>query len=223
MFLNSLVILREMKSINQEIAHYLNSDIVLQRCLQREIVNIRALAQYLLKQYALPYTMDAVISAIRRYDVSENTSMNSEEIQKAFSKVSLSTKDNVALILLKDRAFKEIAEDFLGKKILKDNFRLIKSKETVTLVVHQKELDAKISVFKSQDIIRTKKNLAEIRIQFHKDVTATKGIIARIASELALRNINIEEIIYSVPDVLVYVQEGSLIEAHKSLQDIKTN
>ena len=210
-----------MKSINQEISHILSKHLSIQKSLRKGIVNIRALAKYLISEYDLKYTMDAVISAIRRFDLDDISLLASRETDHYFSKMIVSTKDNVTRIILKDRAFKDICADFLGKRILKENCRILKSKETVTLIISQTDLEAKLSLFKESDIIETQIKLSEIRLQFPKDISKTKGVISRIASELAVRDINIEEIFYNIPDLLIYVKEDNLVQAHQALREIK--
>jgi len=209
-----------MKSVNQEISDILQKDIALQKCLKRDLINTRSLARQLIKDNNLSYSLDAVISAIRRYDL-ENISLLSSEAQNAFKKMSITTKDNITRLTLHDHAFTNIAQDFITKKFLKENLRLIKSKETVTLLVSQKDIEKKISLFDKSDIINIQKDLTEIRLQFTQDITSIKGIVARVASELALCDINIEEIIYSMPDLLIYIREDDLVSAHKALLDIK--
>ncbi len=210
-----------MKSINQHIANLLNQDVAIQNCLKRDLINLRSLARLLIKEHSLTYSLDAVISAIRRYDLEDISLPTSIAAQKEFSQMVITTKDNVARLVLKDKAFAEICQDYLHKKILKENSRLIKSKETITLIINQKDVDQKISLFKKEDLLSTQKNLTEIRLQFGKDIGRIKGIVARISSELALRDINIEEVIYSMPDLLLYIKDDSVVSAHKALQEIK--
>ncbi len=210
-----------MKSVNQEIAQILQKDLALQKCLKRGLINVRSLARLLIQEHQLSYSIDAVISAIRRYDLDAISTPLSRDAEKEFSQMSITTKDNITRIVLKDKAFSEICHDYLTHKILKENTRLIKSKETITLIVSQKDVDQKIALFTTEDIISIQKNLTEIRLQFRKDIGKIKGVVARVASELALRDINIEEVIYSMPDLLLYVKDESLVQAHKALLEIK--
>ena len=210
-----------MKSINAEIANLLNKHVSIQKCLKREIVNVRALAAFMIKTYNLEHSLDAVISAIRRYDLEQVSLIGSKEALRMFTKMSISTKDDVAKIVLRDRAFREICQDYLGAKLLKENARIIKAKETITLVVSQKELQKKLSLFKSSDILLVEKNLAELRLHFPKDIQNIKGVIGRAGAELATHDINIEEVVYSIPDMLLYVKEKSLVEAHRVLLELK--
>ena len=210
-----------MRSVQQEIDYLLNQHLSLQKSLKIGIVNLRSLAKYLIDEYNLKHTLDAVISAIRRYDLENISLVSSIEAEKYFSKMSITTKDNVAKIILRDRAFRDICADFLGKKVLKENCRILKSKETVTLIISQTDLEKKLSLFKESDLIETQTDLSEIRLQFPKDISKVKGAVSRIASELALRDINIEEIFFSIPDLLIYVKENNSVQAHQALREIK--
>jgi len=210
-----------MKSINKEIHNLINKHISVQKSLKRAIVNIRSLAKFLIEEYNLNYSLDSVISAIRRYEVETISLISSKESEKVFTQMSISTKDNVAKIILKDKAFKEICEDFLGGKLLKENSRIVKGKERVTLIVSSKELNAKLGLFTKADILNVNDNLSEIRLHFPEDVTMQKGVLSRLSSELATRDINIIEIVISMPDILIYVEEKELVEAHHALREIK--
>lgn len=210
-----------MSSINQEIAKLINQHISIQKSLKRDIVNLRGLAKFLIKRYHLTYPVDAVISAIRRYDFGHFSEDKMELIQEVFSKMLLTTKDNVARIILKDSAFDKISRDYLEDNVLKKNLRIIKAKEQITLIVNQKNIEEKLALFDKEDIVTVHKGLSEIRIQFQKDITFLKGIVSRITSELATREINLVDIIFSMPDILVYVQEEDLLEALEALRKIK--
>ncbi|PIN76898.1 hypothetical protein COV17_00495 [Candidatus Woesearchaeota archaeon CG10_big_fil_rev_8_21_14_0_10_36_11] len=210
-----------MKSINQEIARLLNQDVAIQKCLKQKLINIRSLAKYLQQKYNIGSSLDAVISSIRRYDIESVSSIHSKEAEKVFAQMSISTKDTIARILLKDKAFNTICEDFVGKRVLRDNCRIVKSKETVTLIVNMKDFEKKVSLFKESDILDVQKNLSEIRLQFPKDISQIKGISARIAGELAMCDVNIEDEVYSMPELLIYIKEESLVSAHRALLEIK--
>ena len=210
-----------MKSINKEIHNLINKHISVQKSLKREIVNVRSLAKFLIKEYNLSYSLDSVISAIRRYEVEKVSLISSKEAEKVFSQMSISTKDNVARIVLKDKAFKEICEDFLGGRLLKENSRIVKGKERVTLIVNSKDLKEKLDLFTKADVLDVHDNLSEIRLHFPEDVTMQKGVLSRLTSELATRDINIIEIVISMPDILIYVKEKELVEAHHALREIK--
>ena len=57
-----------MTSINHTVWKLLADDISVQKNIERGIINIRGLARFLIDKHGLHASMDAVISAIRRYE-----------------------------------------------------------------------------------------------------------------------------------------------------------
>ena len=57
-----------MTSIAKEIQSEIEKDIVVRSALEKKIVSLKGLAVYLIKKGRLNTTVDAVISAIRRYE-----------------------------------------------------------------------------------------------------------------------------------------------------------
>jgi aspartokinase len=210
-----------MSSINQEVAKLINQHISIQKSLNRDIINLRGLAKFLIKRYHLTYPVDGVISAIRRYDLGHFAEEKYEEEKEIFSKMLLTSKDNVARIILKDSVFDKVCDDYLKDSLLKKNLRIIKAKEQVTLLVNQKNIEEKLSLFEKEDLISVNKGLSEVRLQFQKDITFVKGIVSRISAELATMDINVVDIIFSMPDILVYVKEEDMLQALDALRKIK--
>jgi len=206
-------------NINRQIWNIISKDIAIQKCIKNDIVNNRALAKFLIKEYNLSFSLDAVLSAVRRY-VGEEFEEHAEEVEKALGKMIILTKSNVASINLKSGAFTNIANDFLTKQILKANFRMSKTKEIIKLIVNQKEIEKKLQAFDPNYIISIENNLCEIRIMLEKDATYIRGFISRITSELALHNVNMHDIIVGVPEILIYVEEKDLVTAQKCLMEM---
>ena len=210
-----------MPSINQEIAKLLNRHISIQKSLKRDIVNLRGLAKFLIKRYNLSYPVDGVISAIRRYEPVYFSVSTQESNDDTFDNMLITTKDHVARVVVKDNQFSKICEDYLSEKVLKSNLRIIKSKEQITLIVSEKNLQDKLNFFDKDDIVDYQKDLSEIRLQFNTNITLLKGISSRITAELTTRNITIIEIIYSNNEILIYVKDKDLINAIDALRKIK--
>ena len=212
-----------MPSINQEIAKLLNRHISIQKSLKRDIVNLRGLAKFLIKRYNLSYPVDGVISAIRRYEPVYFSVSTQESNDDTFDNMLITTKDHVARVVVKDNQFSKICEDYLFKCAIlkKSNLRIIKSKEQITLIVSEKNLQDKLNFFDKDDIVDYQKDLSEIRLQFNTNITLLKGISSRITAELTTRNITIIEIIYSNNEILIYVKDKDLINAIDALRKIK--
>ena len=69
----------------------------------------------------------------------------------------------------------------------------------------------------SQYILKVEKDLGEISIRLAEEAAKTRGVMARIANEIALNKINIVELLISVPEFLIYVKEKDVIRTHEVL------
>jgi hypothetical protein len=209
-------------NINRHIWNIISRDIAIQKCLSAGIVNNRALAKHLIEKYSLSFSLDGVLSAVRRYAVEEEFEEHTKEIEKALQNMVVLTKNNIAAIKLRSDAFTNIANDFLTKLTLKHNFRMVKTKEIIKIMVNQKDLDKKKAAFDKEYFIGVKENLCEIRIMLEKDATHLRGFLSRLSSELALHSVNIEAIIIAIPEILIYVEEDDLVTAQKCLMDLRS-
>jgi hypothetical protein len=212
-----------MTSINHTVWKLLAEDISIQKNLERGLINIRGLARYFITEHNLGASMDAVISAIRRYETEIMFSVTKKQLDTLFKEARITTKNNVACITLKEYEFEAIAKDFVGSKILKDNFRLIKSKENIKIFLNQDDLEEKKAMFSNENTLNISKDLSEIRISMPDTVTETVGILARIGQEVALEEVNVEDIISALPEFLLYVKSSDIIKAHKALVNLTGN
>jgi hypothetical protein len=122
-----------MASVNTEVWKVLAEDLSVQKDMRRELINVRALARYLIQKKGITGSIDAVISAIRRFEAESDLAKQAQEVEVVFENAIITTKSNIASMTLSDRQFKIIATDFLGDKKLKENFRLLKSKENIRI------------------------------------------------------------------------------------------
>lgn len=209
-----------MSNINARVWKLLEEDLTIQKNLQHELINIRGLARYLIQKHQLQSSMDAVISAIRRFESDKEFKDNTQELKDIFSKTTVTTKNNMACLTIKETSFKTITLDFNEGKILRDNFRLIKSKELVKLFINQKDVDEKFALFNKKEVVHVEKDLAEIRIQIPMSGAVKKGLLARITHGIYLHDVNIYEILVAVPEILIYVKSNDLVKAHKAVLDL---
>ncbi|HLG23475.1 MAG TPA: hypothetical protein VI564_00935 [Candidatus Nanoarchaeia archaeon] len=95
-----------------------------------------------------------------------------------------------------------------------DVFNIIGEKEKIIKV---------IALVDKEVILSHKNNLSEIRIVMSKDAVATKGTLAKMVNELYALNINLEEMIVSVPNFIIYVKSSDFIKAHEAIVEITSN
>ncbi len=211
-----------MTNVTKEVQKYLAHDIAIQKGLANGLINMSALAKQLKNAYKLEGSIDGIVSAIRRFDAKKAYNAHSSLVRHTFTGATISTKTNLAAAEIRGR-----------KKITKC---LSKIKDIINLdrgeVLRLVKGNARMRVIMDQDKIPTltdsipeikeayfKKNLVEMIVSTNPrvNIDETKGVIAKISNELSMNDINIIEVIFSAPDVLVYVHQKDYMKAHNAL------
>lgn len=210
-----------MTNITQTIWNLISQDPSVQKNLQKNLINIRALAKHLINQHGLKASIDSVISAIRRYPTSKNFKENVSELKEVFVGANIATKNNLACMILRNQSeiqkyLSEITKltDFEKRETL----RMIKGKNNLKVITDMVSIQKLKSIFPKEENIEVKENLSEIRV-LTQDIKAdkTKGVAARISNELLTNDININELIFCVPEIIIYVEQKDLLKAHESI------
>ncbi len=196
-------------SISQEVSDIIASDLTVQKDLSRGLINHRALARYILDKYNIEASLDAVISAIRRIEI-EPLKDADKKISNLFRDAAISTRNNLVCLTLKKEAI------CLLPKIISKNIRIVTGSEEINLVVEKTKSDDIQDIF-SQYITKVEKNLGEVSIRLAEEAAKTRGVTSRIANEIALNKINIEQLLISVPEFLIYVKDKDVIKTHEVL------
>lgn len=199
-----------MESINQQVWHAMQTDPAVMKDLQRKLVNIRALAKYLIQKYELKASLDAVISSIRRFPI-ESYQEEGKILQHVFQDAVVSTKNNIACVTVNlppNEAFAKICG--LNLPLL----RMTTGTEEVKILVENGMAEKIAKLFKNAEI---EHDLSEINITVAERAYKTKGVLARMAAELALANINIHELCMCSPEYLIYVSQKDIVKAHERI------
>lgn len=203
-------------NINQSIWKMLQLDLAIQKDISREIINTRALAKYLIKKYGIAQAgLDAVISSIRRFESEEKFEEEEKTLQFIFKEAVVSTRNNVACITL-SLTMNDLVKRWANAGKLPPA-RLTAGRRTIKIMMDQPDISMFKAMFASDEIIKIEENLSEICVVVGDKSVLTKGVMARIANELALANINIHELIVCPPEFLIYVKQSDIVRAHESV------
>lgn len=205
-------------NINQRVWGVISKDYGLRRDIRRKIINIRALAKYIIDTYDLDAGLDAVISAIRRWETEEKIAEQAELVEKTFKKCSVFTKDHISCITIKSRAFPDFVKNI---KEIPGNFRLINSKKMTKIVINQDDIETVKDFFTPEHIIRIDEDLGELRLVFTDVPHEIVGLLAKITGELAVNDIALIECIVCFPEFLIYVDKKDLLNAHKTILELQ--
>ena len=197
-----------MESVNQQVSKALQTDPAIMRDLERKLANTRALAKYLINKYELKVSLDAVISSIRRFPL-EAYQEEEKIMQHIFRDSIVGTKNNIACVTVNmppNQAFAKLC--LISLPVI----RMTTGTEEVKILVENGHADEIAKLFKKPEVER---GLSEINVTVAEKAVKTKGVLARIAAELALANINIHEVLACPPEFLIYVSEKDIVKAHE--------
>lgn len=84
-----------MTNVNQKVQKFIDSSPFIKNALNNDLINKRALAQYIIKETRLDGTLDAVISAIRRYNTEKYDNVFIRAQKMIRLSADLSTRNNI--------------------------------------------------------------------------------------------------------------------------------
>ncbi|MDH7517490.1 MAG: ACT domain-containing protein [Candidatus Thermoplasmatota archaeon] len=212
-----------MKNIVGEVWKILDKNPSIRRDLALGIINNRALAKYIIKEHKLNATLDAVISAIRRYEIGRHDDVFVIAQKLLCQTVSLSTRNGLAEVsLIKDNEVQQLLPEIFEiiQFVRGETLRIIQATESIRLLIDEKNLDKIKEIFPRNKIIKIDRDIAEINIRMHPDMRTTYGILAVIANELALNGISIMEIMSCFPEMLIFVEEKNILKAYQVLHQL---
>ncbi len=212
-----------MTNLVHEVWKIIEKEPSIQLDLQRDLINVRALARYVAKQLSykgIDTTEDAVISAIRRYPQDNQFKNRFENAYKIVERSVLSTKSHIVNIAL---AKGYESQEILPKLFSLINFergetlRMVEGEESIKVIIDEKNLEKALELIPKKAILKVQKNLAEINMHLHPEAVKTPGIILVITTEFILNNVNIYELMSCVPEMLIFVEEKDLLRAYQIL------
>ena len=212
-----------MSNITHEVWKILDNNPSIRRNMNQGLINTSALARYIIKEHKIKGSIDAILIAIRRYELNQ-----SEEIFKTAEKtlgqtVNVSTKSNLAEIsLIKDAEVQNILPKLFNliQYVQGDVLRVTQANKSIRLLLDEKNLEQVISLFPKNKIITKEKDLAEINIYIHPNMQTTPGVIAIIANEIAINNINIVEFVTCPPEMLCIIKKEDLLKTSDILYQL---
>lgn len=192
--------------------------------MSRGLINIRALAKYIIKERKIDASLDAVISAIRRYKIDSYNHIFENALNLIKKSLSISTMSSLAIITATkdDEIQKLLPKLFSIIRYSQGNvLRIIQANESIKIIIDEKNLEKILELFPRESIQDVEKHLAEINLRVHSDTKYTLGVSAIISNELAINGINIIETMSCFPEALWFIDEKSLLKAYSALDRLR--
>ena len=201
-------------NINQTVWKILAGDLAVQKDFARDIVNVRALAKYIIKTHNLRASLDSVISAVRRFESTNNFETNEEELMHIFRDSVIGTKNNIACVTI-DLRPQDLFSKISNNKLFP--FKVTTGSDETKIFVEQPHLEKVKKWINKEDILQIDNNLSELHVVVSEKATHTKGFLARMANELTLAHINIHELLICPPEFILYVKEKDIVKSHEAI------
>ena len=212
-----------MTNLTQDIWNFIDSEPSIKKELGRGIVNVMALSKYIMQAKNMEGSVDAVISSIRRYLAEKKFDVEFPKVEEVIKTSRISTKTRIALIAMKreNRIIELLPNVFPLIELNRgDVMRLSEGKESIKLLVDEKNLQKILDIFPKDKIISTAKNLSELSIHFGPGSNEAVGVLATILHALAVKDIKIVEAIGCLPEYMLFFDTKDILKAHETLIEL---
>jgi hypothetical protein len=211
-----------MTNINQIVSKYLDSNLLIKRIMSLNLINKRALANHIIKEKNIDGNVDAVISAIRRYDSKKYDDIFDKAYEILHDIADISTRTDMVLVTISKEyeILKRIPELFdLIHHERGDLMRVVNANVNIKIILNKKNLPLLKEII-PEDKFLFFEEVAEINIQFNLKAGKGPGPIALLTNELALNEVSIIEMFTCFPEIIYFVFEKDLIKGYEALRQI---
>jgi hypothetical protein len=206
-----------MSQIEQNFSRFLSKRPEIEKCYAQGLINRRALARHLIKQGVAKHSdLDALIAMLRRYGFKKHLGND----LALFRDIRISTKDSIAICV-----YEKTDQNVMSISRLSEKTALAKG-ETLKVVVGSLNLKVFLdeknlrNISKPDEVIR---GISELSIVFGNEATEKKGILSYLAREFSNNDIVISEFLTASPELLIYLKEEYVIQAHEILKELKNH
>jgi hypothetical protein len=201
----------------------IEGDGAIRKDLGRGLLNIRGLARYIQKEASLEgeeLSIEAVIGAIRRYDVGGRVAAH-ENTGRLFKKLTMRNKI-VDVAILNDPEITAALGKFASMIDygLGETFRLVSGVESIRVVIDEKNLDKMRSIIPKKNIPKIVTGLSEIIVSMSEVADTTPGVVSTVTTELAMNGINMIEFMSCVPELIIVVDERDALRSYDAIEKL---
>jgi hypothetical protein len=211
------------QSIREFVWKIIDTDISMKKDLLRGIVNVRSLAKHILATQKIDASLDAVISAIRRYERSPENKQEMHSVYNVMKQAKISTRTKMSSLLLKrtDEVKTKLGRpdkliDYQGHETI----RVMEGSKAVVLVFDQENFDEIRHLFPKMAILEENKNVGMIEIKYPKELKKTPGVFLIVLNELAENGISVIDSLMSPCEHIIIVEEDKLLKAFQLIFEL---
>lgn len=211
----------KINNVREFVWKVIDTDLALKKDISRGILNTRAVANYLIQNYKIDSSIDAVISAIRRYNVTERKGL--PDVYSILRKAEIRTITKMASLSLKknEDVTKKLSEilpniDYEGGEVL----RVLEGSKMFKIVFDKKSFSKMHESFKRSDIIDSNKNISMVEMVYPKELERVPGVFSVVSNELASHDISIIDALICSNEHIIVVDEKDVLRAFELLYNL---
>lgn len=201
----------------------IDTDISLKKDLLRGVINVRSLAKHILSTQKVNASLDAVISAIRRYDKSAENKLEAYSVYDVLKQARITTRTNMSSLLLKrtDEVKTKLGRpdklmDFQGHETI----RVLEGSQALTLIFDRKNFEKIKSIFTKAVVLEENKNVGMIEITYPRILKKTPGVFLMLYNELAENGISVIDSLISSTEHIIILEEEKLLKAFELIYNL---
>ena len=208
-------------SISKIVQNLIENDLPIQDALARGYGNYSAIARILKPRieeiYGRKVDLAGVITAVKRARV---TYTPKTEYQKIVAESRITLRTDVAKISIeKTRRSLEKAR-LISADFPEAFFQVLEGASTLTLITDEGIFDEVKSIFKKEEILREKRNLAALIVQSPHEIVDTPGCIVAFYNPISRAHINIEETVSCFTETIIVLRMEDAAKAFSILSDL---
>lgn len=205
-----------MTSINKRVWDYIDSRIEIKKPMLDGLINTSALARKIARKERLGKNVDAIISAIRRYENNAEKSAQYEDFYDLIKKSKITTKTKLASVLIKRNDETERLVGTLYSKVKmkrSSELKILEVTNHIKIITDNELLDEIKNIFPERYVEYKQKNLGELLISYGSDITKIPGVFATLSNELAMNGISIIDSMICQWEHFIIVKEDDVEKA----------
>ena len=212
-------------SISKIVQNLIDNDLSLQDALQKEYGNYSAIARLLKPKVkdalGQEVKLESIITAVKRAKV--NYKSRRGDITKVVAQSVINIRTDVAKISVE----KTIRNSDKIRKILtgfsEEFFHVIEGISAITVIFDQKSFDKICSLFRENEILDRRKNLAAVILRSPIELITTPGVVIAFYNAVSRKHINIEETLSCFTDTIMLLKMEDVSKTFATLTDLITD
>lgn len=210
------------ESISKVVNKIIENDIALQDSIRRGYGNFSAIARFIKPRVEeiveRKVKLESIITAVKRFKGFRSQFFGN--IRGIIAKSTINVRTDVVKLSIEKTRRNLLAMRNLLAEYQEEFLQVSESISAITLVFDQKLFHGIRSLFRKEDVLEEKTNLAAIIVRSPKEIAETPGCIATFYSQLSRRQINIDDTTSCFTDTIIVVKMEDVGTAFSTLTEL---